>query len=319
MLPCPECRLIRHQQGAVLLVLAVIMSMIALGWLYGHMASRQESGAVTARALAMARSALIGRALSDASHPGSLPCPDTDNDGVAQLLSGAQCPGYIGRLPWRTLGLNDIRDGNGERLWYVLSSDARDAQSQIAVNSLATAGMLQMNTSAHLVAVLFSPGVAIVPQQRGTSAQQNTVGNYLEGDNANGDTVYVSQAVADTAFNDIVLAISSADVFRKVERLVLQQIAKNLAPPYLYAADPYATAEQLGVQQIGRLAGFIPYKTLGFSLADPLGSNGWFNDLTSGSTSPYIVTAAQDHVQINLKYCSGSMDSSSAMMVIHCV
>ena len=174
------------QRGAVLLVLAVIMSIVALGWLYGQMANRHAGDAVTARALAVARIALIGRALVDVNRPGSLPCPDANNDGVADLLSGTQCPSYIGRLPWRTLGLSDIRDGGGERLWYALSRDAGDTPSQI-INSQTTAGLLQVNGNVNMVAVLFSPGVAIDPQQRGTLTQQLAVGNYLEGGNADGD------------------------------------------------------------------------------------------------------------------------------------
>src|SRR5690606_298057 len=28
----------------------------------------------------------------------------------------------LGRLPWKTLGLPDLRDGHGERLWYAVST-----------------------------------------------------------------------------------------------------------------------------------------------------------------------------------------------------
>jgi hypothetical protein len=31
----------------------------------------------------------------------------------------------LGRLPWKTLGLPDLRDGDGERLWYAVSSATR--------------------------------------------------------------------------------------------------------------------------------------------------------------------------------------------------
>jgi hypothetical protein len=95
-----------------------------------------ESDRITAAALAQAKDALIGRAAADDNRPGSLPCPDfdngtinplnTSNDGTADLLNGIECPSYIGRLPWRTLGLPDLRDGSGERLWYALSRAFRD-------------------------------------------------------------------------------------------------------------------------------------------------------------------------------------------------
>src|SRR5215813_8083879 len=62
-----------------------------------------ESDKKTAAALKQARDALIGRAAADQTIPGSLPCPDTDDDGSAELFAGNQCPAYLGRLPWRTL------------------------------------------------------------------------------------------------------------------------------------------------------------------------------------------------------------------------
>ncbi|MDR3390159.1 MAG: hypothetical protein P4L77_00350 [Sulfuriferula sp.] len=321
MLPHTDCRLGYSQRGAALLVVAVVLTVVALGVLYGRMNVRQHADAVTAQALAEAQAALIFRALSDTNHPGSLPCPDTNNDGVAETTVGVQggaCKGgYIGRLPWRTLGLTDVRDGSGERLWYALSSDARDYQN-LKINSQNTAGLLQVNNNANMVAVLFSSGVTIAPQQRGTQAQQLAVGNYLEGGNETaGTTVYVAKTVADPAFDDTVLTLSSADLFRKVERLVLLQIAKNLAPPY-----PYAAADQSGIDQSGLLAGFVPYTTLPATSAsiNTLIQNDWFqNNMAASPMLPYYVSAARDQVQINLKYCSGSMHASSAVMAVHCV
>lgn len=310
------------QRGAVLLVLAVVMSIVALGWLYGQMANRHAGDAVTARALAVARIALIGRALVDVNRPGSLPCPDANNDGVADLLSGTQCPSYIGRLPWRTLGLSDIRDGGGERLWYALSRDAGDTPSQI-INSQTTAGLLQVNGNVNMVAVLFSPGVAIDPQQRGTLTQQLAVGNYLEGGNADGDNAYVAKTVADATFDDRVMSVSSADMFRKVERLVLQQIAANLAQyAAQYHAYPFA-GDQSGNAQPDQLAGYIPYNTLAFAPGSALVQNGWLKLILplpsppSPQVQPYTVSAAQDNVQINLEYCDGIM-ALNKTMVVHC-
>lgn len=311
-----------RQRGAVLLVLVIIMSMVALGWLYGRAAHRHAADAVTARALEVARIALIGRAVTDTNRPGSLPCPDANNDGVADLLSGTQCPSYIGRLPWRTLGLSDIRDGDGERLWYALSRDAGDTPSQI-INSQATAGLLQVNGNANKVAVLFSPGVVIDPQQRGTLTQQLAVGNYLEGGNADGDNAYVAKTAPDPAFDDRVMSVSSAEMFRNVERLVLQQIAANLAQyAAQYHAYPFA-GDQSGNAQPNQLAGYIPYNTLSFAPGNALVLNGWLQLILPPSSpslpqvQPYIVSAAQDNVQINLEYCGGNM-ALNKTMVVHC-
>lgn len=310
---------IKHQQGAVLLVLAVLISVISLGWVYAGMSGHRNADALTSKALTTAKAALIGRAYFDTNHPGSLPCPDINNDGISETtvgVSGGNCPNYIGRLPWRTLALTDIRDSNGERLWYVLSSDARDYQ-YLPINSKSVTGLLQVDGSAHQVAVIFAPGLAISPQQRGDQTQQNSVGNYLEGENANGDNLFVSQFQADPAFNDKLKVLSSANVFRKVERLVLQQIAASLTQ---YQSKnqlfPYA-ADQSGNSQTNLVSGYIPYKTLTFT-STVLAENKWFDALAISPTLPYIVSVTRDNVQVNLQYCQGTMTLNTAM-VVKCV
>ena len=53
-----------------------------------------------------------------ASRLGDLPCPDRDDDGDADAVPGCDTAALaLGRLPWKTLGLPDLRDGDGERLW----------------------------------------------------------------------------------------------------------------------------------------------------------------------------------------------------------
>jgi hypothetical protein len=54
--------------------------------------------------------------------PGRLPCADTDNDGTPNTAFGTCI--QLGRLPWNQPGLNlyDIRDADGQRLWYAVSS-----------------------------------------------------------------------------------------------------------------------------------------------------------------------------------------------------
>ena len=86
---------------------------------------------VSDRALAQAREALLAyaadRPINAAVGPGYLPCPDLDDDGWAEATCGSQNgdsgqADRLGRLPWKTLGVPDLRDGYGERLWYAVSS-----------------------------------------------------------------------------------------------------------------------------------------------------------------------------------------------------
>jgi hypothetical protein len=55
--------------------------------------------------------------------PGRLPCADTDNDGTPNSVFGP-CT-QLGRFPWNQQNLNlyDIRDADGQRLWYAVSSN----------------------------------------------------------------------------------------------------------------------------------------------------------------------------------------------------
>ncbi|TAN83711.1 MAG: hypothetical protein EPN14_02990, partial [Gallionella sp.] len=226
MLP-PQYRLAREKQrGTALMLMLVIMVIGIAAVLVGSLSAsalksaRQE---ITAAALAQAKEALVGRAVQDINHPGSLPCPDTDDDGSAELMSGNDCPSYTGRLPWRTLKLPDLRDGDGERLWYVLSANFRDGNSALTINSdtqgqLSIAGNVSLG---NIAAIVFAPGAPLAAQVRGT-ADANTLSNYLEGDNANGDNVHAAHMASDI-FNDSLLGIGADQIFQIVEKRIARE------------------------------------------------------------------------------------------------
>ncbi|MEQ1668617.1 MAG: hypothetical protein ABL868_09205, partial [Sulfuriferula sp.] len=232
-----------------------------------------------------------------------------NNDGVAELLTGVQCPSYIGRLPWRTLGLSDIRDGAGERLWYALSADARDATGN-AVNSAVTTGQLQINTSAQQIAMIFAPNVTVAQQSR-DSTQQNNVSQYLDGSNANGDTHYEARLSDEAAFNDRVRAISQTQLFRQVEKHALQQFAYALQQyDASHHAYPYA-GDAVGDAQTGQLTGYVPYATLNLATT-AWANNHWFDALAS---VPYRVNVTLDNVQLQLRYCQASLTRGQSLQV----
>jgi hypothetical protein len=108
---------------------AILLSLAALGGSSLAMDARRDR--VTERALAQAHEALLAyaaeRPIDAAVGPGYLPCPDTDDDGWAESTCGSLSghlgqAARLGRLPWKTLGLPDLRDGSGERLWYAVST-----------------------------------------------------------------------------------------------------------------------------------------------------------------------------------------------------
>ncbi len=184
----------------------------------------------TTAALAQAKAALIGYAATDSNRPGELPCPDVDNDGASTPISdyaGSNCVNLVGRLPWRTLGLPDLRDGSGERLWYALSDNWHAGAAPPLTSD--TMGQLTVTGSApatNVVAIVFSPGEVLGTQVR-DPANQNNVANYLEGENANGDTIFTTGAASAT-FNDRLLVITTADLMPVVEQRVAREMISIL-------------------------------------------------------------------------------------------
>jgi hypothetical protein len=125
----------RGEAGAALLfaVFALILIVASLGAaaLGASASASARRDAASERALAQAREALLAyaaeRPIDLRVGPGYLPCPDLDDDGWAEPTCGS-LTGHLGhaerlgRLPWKTLGLPDLRDGSGERLWYAVSA-----------------------------------------------------------------------------------------------------------------------------------------------------------------------------------------------------
>ncbi len=145
----------------------------------------------SARALAEAKSALVGYAMTYAENhvgepQGYLPCPDTDGDGTADSPCGATGLSVIGRLPWRTLNMESMRDSSGECIWYALSGNYKaSANSKTALTSDAdglfdvqdAAGNViigDTNVKGRAVAVIFAPGPIVGTQVRGATAATRT-------------------------------------------------------------------------------------------------------------------------------------------------
>ena len=144
-----------HERGAAVLMFMLIFFLLAGSWMLAQSnanSAHTQLDLNTATALAQAKEALIGRAASDDNRPGSLPCPDTNNDGVADSVGG-NCPSYIGRFPWKTLKLPELLDGNGDRLWYVLSPGLRDNPAAQPINPQKTLE-LTLDGTPNIAAVL---------------------------------------------------------------------------------------------------------------------------------------------------------------------
>ena len=120
-------------RGSAALLLVLFLALLALGAFasLGVSAFAPDRDAASDRALAQAREALIAHAADRPIDllvgPGYLPCPDLDGDGWAEPTCGSLAGDVgqsqrLGLLPWKTLGLPELRDGHGERLWYAVAT-----------------------------------------------------------------------------------------------------------------------------------------------------------------------------------------------------
>lgn len=280
-------------------------------------AVRVERDRVTTDALMRAREALIAYAVSDPNRPGELPCPDVDDDGRSTPgveYVGANCASLIGRLPWFTLGLPDLRDDAGERLWYALSNDFRaggpvplnnDTAFRLGHSSLTLTPTGQQSAS-NLVAIVFSPGAVLQRQGAANIQQRSCTGgscditgtctsapvtntpkcnavNYLDiasgEDNSDANPTYVSAAQTDT-FNDRLMPIHSDDIMWLVERRAGREFAQKLREHY----DTWKAATGQG---------FYPWAA---PFTDPanmqVGQNGREEGLLPMSAAPVVWTSA---------------------------
>ena len=205
----------RRQRGAALLLLVVALILGAAAIFYGFSSTTTTDAArdrKTSEALLAAKSALIAYAVSVnitttsvGVRLGDLPCPDSTDSGRANAAgcgNGAGTTGQtsrIGRLPWKDLGLPDLRDGDGERLWYAVSNNFKQ-NNRTACNAATlaatclnsdTRGTITIRDSADnivhnamntdpatsgVVAVIFSPG-AILRRQDGTQQARGCGGD----------------------------------------------------------------------------------------------------------------------------------------------
>lgn len=274
----------RAQQGIILIGLMVVL-VLAAGATILQQANRSNAMAIereakTMAALLAARDALLARSVLDQNRPGSLPCPDTNDDGIADLAY-PNCTAYSGRLPWRTLDLADQRDGSGERLWYVLSPAFNDGNT--AINST-TAATLTLDGQGGVVAMIIAPGGALYAQAR----PSNDIAAYLDdvtvtNSNRDGDNHFFS-GPSGSSFNDRIIAIDSAMMFSALSMRLLGEIRQAVAAAG--GALPQADSDNDGLANPSATSGQFPYLEASYDLASPtwpadrwysaLANNGWF-------------------------------------------
>lgn len=301
---------VAKQNGAALIIFTVILSLFVLIFSFKTLNGKELESIkndMTAKALFEAKNALLGWSVIQ-NRPGLLPCPEdpanigTPNEGNAL----ASCNFAIGRLPWKTLELGDLRDGNGDHLWYALSSGF--GNNSVLINS-ATLGQLSVNGAPNsAVAIIFSPGPPLNGQVRTipTSVLPPVVSDYLDLSNNDGDVNFTNIG----AVNDKLISISHADLFNLVAKRILREVRGDNSQGLnsFYNANsnfPYADVTSDGTADVGEL-GVVPIgrpSYAGTSNTDP--DNVFINSATliNNSWMPlinYQVSADRQTVTMNL-------------------
>lgn len=262
------------QRGAALLAMVGMVSLVVIfAYVSGLTSSTanlaQRETLATTTALAQAKEALINYAVTYKDRnddtvagtytvPGYLPCPEmvatSGSEGVAAgtIDCGSRLVSQLGRLPWRTLGLDPVKDGSGECLWYAVSGKYKNSPNGVS-GSTATSNMMNWDNNGQFkvydadgttlltgssednqaVAVIFAPGRALSGQARtvaaGSSACRGSysAAAYLETANGINNSVVsgtasaVSSYIAGTessAFNDKLVYITRADIWTAIKK-----------------------------------------------------------------------------------------------------
>ncbi len=255
----PHCLVGTTQRGAALIIMLVIMvigftALLVNSFSFADLNNQRQTK--TAAALAQAKEALISYAISSentgsaSARPGNFPCPDTDAPGTTGYGDeNTSCAaGAIGRLPWRTLGLPELVDGEGEPLWYAISGNFRKIMGIINSDTLGTllvydrdGSTLLTPSGSEAVAIVFAPGGIVGNQQKNTTADKTNASNYLDTANGRNNATIGGPFIAtdkSDSFNDRLVMIRTRDFIPIIEKRVAKEF-KTILENYRAANGVY--------------------------------------------------------------------------------
>jgi hypothetical protein len=200
----------------------------------------------------------------DTQGPGFFPCPDTDQDGVAEIsctpinaimpdcASNTNRPApKIGRLPEYVVQgrnrilLSNFYAGTDQQFWYVVApryvySDVSGDRQASDRTSTASSGTipapacmrLYLDDSPEYVAFIIAPGEALTSQDR--VANSTLYSNYLDGGNGATNYYYsTSDSSNPAAFNDQIIGITLDEYVKAVGIRVAIETKKQIDAYYV--------------------------------------------------------------------------------------
>ncbi len=258
----------QRQRGAALLAMLAVIMLGSSWYLVSQL--NAESGARVAvnrvrnaEVLNRAKQALIGYVAAQAANsgednPGRLPCPEhpwyignNSKEGIMGPSVGVSNPGVgapdsnctmIGRLPWRSIGIDKLVDASGEPLWYVVSPAVWALQSSstlLTINSN-TLGQLRVDGQPNAaVALIIAPGRAMDVQASAGCAVRTQVRSapspginaldYLECYDPGTPPSFTTTGPSNS-FNDQVVRVTVADIMPAIEAAIAHRIEREIVP-----------------------------------------------------------------------------------------
>ena len=272
------------QRGVAVLLLALVLMVGFAAFLYARLGKWGDATTTTRKVngevLQQAKTALIGYVAKevldlDETAPGRFPCPEapgnagTTNEGYA----AGNCSGAIGRLPWRTLGIDKLVDAAAEPLWYAVSPNWFTLFGIPPVTptiNAGTSGQFSFDGTGDVVAVILAPGRPLVVnpnsnqapagcaarnQSRNDRSHVPSGGNpdyrdYLECLNAAspiGTTFGVS--VVDNATNEVIndqaVYITAKEVLNAIQGPLAERLQRTVAPLLSEYSDKWISGGKL--------------------------------------------------------------------------
>jgi hypothetical protein len=212
---------IKKQKGMALLIMVSMIVIAMTAMAITHLSLNAQSikrQQVTIASMAKARDTVIAFAITQ-NIPGSVPCPDTNNDGLQNISAGV-CTSRIGLLPYRTLNIAPLYDGANQLLWYAV--DTSYTGTLVTPHNSSRVANLQIDAGSSQIFIVIAPNISLGGQSPTTPTPAN-VAQYLEGDNADA-TLNSYSTLKDDTHNDQLLGATAFDFWIQVERRVLEDV-----------------------------------------------------------------------------------------------
>ena len=346
----------RIQRGGALIIFLLVLVLAGTTVLFSALDSsaiKVERDKKTAASLAEAKAALIGYALTNSGKPGTLPCTDNNNDGSADGSGSNNCAAFIGRLPWKQLGISMLRDSYGECLWYALSPTFRNqmtianrVSSPINSNTVGTISLVDDTEAPFgninpVIAVVIAPNNPVNGQNRSGAATNYCPGdslsvNYLDlrgsvnnaTGNVAGNNYTFKLGKIDSSFNDKLVYITAKEFYPALRKRIVREIVGNVDTPsgvFQYYQTPVGMPHNAypcpastvgGNEDCTINTGFVPYNDVTTDLKYTALRSWLINNGWFAMTTYKYITAT--HIKVTLADAFGSFTCDANMNVVSC-